>query len=274
MIVTYLCGGLGNQLFQYAMGRHLAHLHNAELLFDARTFAPDSIQRLPELRQFSRKLRIFEFSVSAREATASEIAAVRDAYYTSSNFHRAVRLVRRLRPQFLWNSAHVLQRQYRFEPEALLFPDNIYLQGYWQSYKYFADIDLVIRRELRLMNNEIAESAAEAVADLKRKYGEVVAVHIRRGDNAYAHEQLRRANITSGPPVSLTYIQKAMQEFSTGTGFFIFSDSPEDIAWCRENVRGPNLEFTAAASDIWDFAAMTCCDHNIIGNSTFSWWAA
>ena len=91
---------------------------------------------------------------------------------------------------------------------------------------------------------------------------------------AYAHERLGQRHITHGAPITRDYIDKAMGKFGHDVCFFVFSDTPQDIQWCRENLDAPNLHFSDATSETWDFTAMRFCDHNIIGNSTFSWWAA
>lgn len=274
MIVAYLCGGLGNQMFQYAMARRLAEKHQTGLLLDTHVFAPGSVQRRPELKDFYRQLSIFKFRIKAREATPAEIKKVRDAYWRSTTRDRAVRVVRRFWPTFLWKKSHLRETQYQFQPEALCFPDNVYVQGYWQSEKYFADIAPIIRNEFTVVDQSVTDSAVAAIAKLKQRFREIVSLHIRRGDNAYAHEKLQQKNITSGAPLSMEYIREAMNRFGPDTGFLVFSDTPEDIQWCRENVHAPNLEFSDATSETWDFTAMRYCDHNIIGNSTYSWWAA
>lgn len=53
--------------------------------------------------------------------------------------------------------------------------------------------------------------------------------------------------------------------------FLVFSD---DMSWCRENVQGPGVFYSPFQTVLDDFFAMAHCDHNIVANSTFSWWAA
>jgi hypothetical protein len=65
-----------------------------------------------------------------------------------------------------------------------------------------------------------------------------------------------------------------MQEFPPDACFLVFSDTAKDIEWCRKHIHARHLEFSTAESDLWDVAAMQCCDDHIIANSTFSWWAA
>jgi hypothetical protein len=93
---------------------------------------------------------------------------------------------------------------------------------------------------------------------------EVVAVHIRRGDNV--------VNPTF-PVISIEYIQAALNVFSDKEyNFLIISD---DIFYCKEIFpEVENIKFSTATSDFVDMCLMTLCDHNIISNSSFSWWGA
>ncbi|HWN97237.1 MAG TPA: alpha-1,2-fucosyltransferase [Methylomirabilota bacterium] len=274
MIITRLTGGLGNQLFQYGMARRLAEQHHAEVLLDTSGYGPNGEFRPNGLTAFNRPVALFRFRIKARMALPNEIARLRDDFYRAATRDRIVRQIRRAWPRFLWNGSHIVERQYRFQPEALGWPDDVYLQGYWQSPKYFEDIAPLIRQELEATEPLVVEAANETVARLKARFSSVVSLHVRRGDLAHAHETLRKKNITCGAPVTIQYIARAIDQFDSETCFFVFSDSPKDIAWCRENIRAKNLEFSTAESDLWDFTAMALCDHHIIANSTFSWWAA
>lgn len=77
-----------------------------------------------------------------------------------------------------------------------------------------------------------------------------------------------------GAPVALDYIHRAMSEFSQDCRFLVFSDTSQDVSWCRANIHGEQISFARGDSDLEDFATMSACDHHIISNSTFSWWAA
>ena len=274
MIITQITGGLGNQFFQYAMARRLAEHHGAELLLDTSIYGLNGELRPQDLAAFNRSLGLFRFRIKARVALPNEIAQLRDDFYRANTRDRVIRKVRLLWPNFLRNRSHIVEQKYRFQPEALTWPDNVYLQGFWQSPKYFEDIAPLIRQELQPTDTSIVESARESIEKLKARCSKVVSLHVRRGDIAHAHETLGKKNITHGAPVTTEYITHAMRKFDLETCFFVFSDSPKDIAWCRENIRAKNIEFSSAESDLWDFTAMTLCDHHIIANSTFSWWAA
>jgi hypothetical protein len=274
MIIIRLSGGLGNQLFQYAMGRRLADHHGAELLIDGSAYDSGVEERPQEFAAFPRPLALFKFCVETRLATPEEIGRLQDDYYRLTTRDRVVRKARKLLPNLLWNPHHKVEKSYRFQPEALEFPDDVYLQGYWQSPKYFAEVEGTIRRHFRLVDTATEESAACHVAELKARRGMVVSLHVRRGDLAHTHEILGRKDLTYGSPLGLDFIRAAMDRFPPETCFFVFSDTPNDIEWCRQNIRAPHLEFSRCESDLWDFAAMSQCDHHIIANSSFSWWSA
>ena len=72
---------------------------------------------------------------------------------------------------------------------------------------------------------------------------------------------------------SKNYIKNAMSYF-TNSIFLVFSNNDEDITWCEENIKGKNVYYSKGHNDLIDFTLMRMCDHNIIANSTFSWWAA
>jgi hypothetical protein len=274
MIIASITGGLGNQLFQYAMGRRLAAYHNTELLLDTSGYGPKGELRPDALQTFARPLALFRFNVKARLASAEEIRLLKDDFTTTSTRDRLVRQVRHLVPGFLWKSSHVIEYQFRFQPESLSLPDNVYLQGFWQSEKYFADIAAIIRSEIQIKDCSITESAARHINELRSRYGTVVSLHVRRGDLAHAQEVLKQRQLTHAAPVTTDYISSAMRLFPRDVCFMVFSDSPQDIKWCKEQINAPNLAFSTAESDLWDFTAMTYCDHHIIANSSFSWWAS
>src|SRR5262249_7855491 len=107
MIITRLSGGLGNQLFQYAMGRRLADRHGVELLIDASGYDGRGEKRSQEFDAFPRPLALFKFHVETRRASAEEIGRLRDAYYRPTPRDRVVRRLRKIWPGLLWNPHHI-----------------------------------------------------------------------------------------------------------------------------------------------------------------------
>jgi hypothetical protein len=274
MIIVRLTGGLGNQLFQYAAGRRLALAHGTELLLDVSSYGEHGEKRPEELADFPRHFKLFEFMVAARIATQREIAKLRDNFYRATVRDRLVRLARRFLPSLLWPHSHIVEREYRFQKDVLGLPDNVFLQGYWQSPKYFEDIAATIRQDFQPRDGALKKSAIAKVDELRQQHGRVVSLHMRRGDLARAQALTRARPLTHAFPVSTSYVERALLKFEPEDCFFVFSDTAHDIAWCRDNLRAKHIELSTASSDLWDFFAMNACDDHIIANSTFSWWAA
>lgn len=271
MIIASIVGGLGNQLFQYAMARRLAVHHGTELLLDSTGYNKPTDPKASGAGH--RRLLLNNFRIAAREATDTEKSALRDRYVSRKSLHRGVRLLRRLSPGFLWPRTHVVEKTYRFDSNALALPNNVYLSGFWQSEKYFRDIEPIIREELRLKDEAIVGSATTRIALLKKRYEAVVSVHVRRGDLVRASDA-GDSRVVHGLPMGASYFEEAMAAFSPSSCFLVFSDTSTDVEWCRANLHAANMEFSDASSELWDFEAMRNCDHHVTSNSTFSWWAA
>ncbi len=279
MIISYICGGLGNQMFQYAAARRLAMRHGTELKLDLREYAEGTDIRPQGLEEFRRPLKLGELNVTITPATPEEISRLRDPYMARTTVGRIVRRIRKIKPGWLYPASHVREQKYRFEPRVLDLGDDVYLDGYWQSWKYFDDVAEGLHREFSPHDPRILTYARQFVDRLRSIGGGVVSVHVRRGDLAKAHEELKQANMVYGAPVSQDYLYTAMERFGPACRFLIFSDTPKDLNWCRENIKPPwlaseQLHFSEGHSDIQDMSLMSACDHNIIANSTFSWWAA
>jgi hypothetical protein len=273
MIIAMLYGGLGNQMFQYAAARRLAHVHGAELKLDLSDYQTGTDQRPRGLEAFRRSARLQELRINATVASAEEIARLRDPYSKGTTIARIVRRLRRVRPGLWWPATHFREKKYRFDSAVLELGDQMYLDGYWQSEKYFADAADVIRAELIPKDAGISDYARQYVDRLRALGGPVVSLHVRRGDLAAA-ERLGNKNIIYGAPVGVDYITAAIGRFGGEVRFLVFSDSAEDIDWCKKNIRADRLHFSEGHNDIQDMTIMSACDHHIIANSTFSWWAA
>lgn len=138
---------------------------------------------------------------------------------------------------------------------------NIYMKGYFQSNKYFRDHEEVIRR--------MFAPTAETKQYLLNKYGTLlststtVSLHIRRGDYLCVPD--------AHPVVPMQYYVDAQSMFPDAT-FLVFSN---DMPWCRENLpKGRDYVFVEDNEDYQDLFLMSMCNHNIIANSSFSWWGA
>jgi len=141
------------------------------------------------------------------------------------------------------------------------FDNNIILYGYFQSEKYFQKYQKEIKKIFNFNSSLIEKYSNE----LNKKN---CSIHIRRGD--YLNLQNRH------PVQDLEYYKKAVSLFDKDTLFFVFSN---DIEWCKneftyENIGTNNFIFINGNNCQDDLLLMSQCEHNIIANSSFSWWAA
>ena len=252
MIVIKLHGGLGNQLFQYAFGRAMAHRLDTELRFDVSFFAHHS----------QRSYGLSMFQAEAREATLSDVEQVCGNFgrwYFSPNLY-AQRFRRHL------GKYHILPH-YVSETgfDATFRPQNqSFYEGYWQNPHYFEAIETLLRHDLRFQTalNDHSQPLLNHIENTNS-----VCLHVRRGD--YLH--LERYVV-----LPVFYYQNALkylQKSEVNLTIFVFSD---DVAWCKKNL---NLQvatvFVENVVNLRDeFELMCRCKHHLIANSTLSWWAA
>jgi hypothetical protein len=157
----------------------------------------------------------------------------------------------------------ILYRETGFHYTEITPNKSMSLEGYFQSEKYFKNIDSKIRKMFNIKKS-IKDIIYEKHKNLLDREN-VVALHLRRGDyiNFPNHH----------PIMDLDYFMRAVENFPTDSTFLVFSD---DVEWCKNNFPriGETFFIIEGQSDVEDFTMMTMCDHNCISNSTFSWWAA
>jgi hypothetical protein len=262
MIVVRLAGGLGNQMFQYAAGRRLAHRHKTDLKLDL------SFLKGPQQGCTPRRYALHRLNISAGIATSREVSLLSGRGRTPIGtalvrFRNGLGLAAR-RPRVF------RERHFHFDPALLAAPDDLYLEGYWQSERYFADVAEILREEFA-----VRSEPASYYAGLAETAGSTnsVSVHVRRGD--YASDPATRGThgICDG-----SYYRRCVdyvRERVADPRFFVFSDDP---AWARENVRvdagAVYVDGPVPENDCEDLRLMSLCRHNVIANSTFSWWGA
>ncbi len=258
MIIVQLLGGLGNQMFQYATGRRLAHAHNSVLKLDISAF---------NQRRFvtDRKYALSPFNIQSQIASIDEIEAL-----TLWPAAKTVNFFPHLFRRFPWRPpTYIHCFEVPFQSHILNLPDGVYLEGYWQSEKYFKDIAQILRQELTLKG----QPAGENLDWVQRIQScSSVSVHVRRRDflmDTNTHQ-------THGV-CSLDYYERAVHkvdEVVKSPVFFVFSD---DHRWAKENLRIPfpaNFIDNNQQRHEEDFRLMNLCRHHILANSSFSWWSA
>jgi hypothetical protein len=256
MIITKLNGGLGNQMFQYALGRSLSYIHNVPLKLDLTEF------ETYKLRTF----RLHHFNIQAEIATLGEIENFIPQKSGLYGFLSSI--PERIKPYYKHKS--IKEQFFHYDENIKKCNPNSYLEGYWQTEKYFNEISTVIKDDFTL--RERSDSINEHIADQITSC-EAISLHVRRGDYISNPE----TNLYHGTCTS-EYYQSAITEFGKhieNPHFFIFSDDPE---WAKLNLNTgfPTkvLDHNGPEKDYEDMKLMTLCKHHIIANSSFSWWGA
>jgi hypothetical protein len=253
MIIVKLKGGLGNQLFQYAMGRRMAHELRTELKLD--TSGYEGPQSGTTIRHYALSV----FNIKATLATPEEIRAFKYPYGIISKGWR-------------FFSQSVLRRFYQgYHPEILNKKDSaLYLDGYWKNEKYFLPIESIIRSDLSL-KEPFSLNAEKAHVEII-SHPVSVAVHFRRGDYVSNTTHLKYHGVCS--PEYYAEALKRIEAQFPNAHLFIFSD---DIEWVKQNIKFSLPATFVSQPEIKDYEElilMSLCTHNIIANSSFSWWSA
>lgn len=263
MATVILQGGLGNQLFQYACARSLSHKNKSNLYLDpsriSRDPSPDTSLRNYHLPKFRTKGIVTSKPTLEDTTTRTRFRLFSLLSYLSPE--TAARICR----------VHKDQSPLQFCPYVLKLPRNSTLFGYYQSEEYFRSIAEELRDELVLKEDPSTQNRK-----WKEKIGRQnsVGVHVRRGDYT-----------SKGWELPVEYYRSAIKKITSlvdDAAIFFFSDN---IEWVRSNVQRvtpPDLPERAVeyveCNDIHeateDLRLMRSCRHNIISNSSFSWWGA
>lgn len=219
-----LQGGLGNYMFQIACAYAYALNNNKKAIFTI----DDSMVGHKHITNY-------------KDNILSNVELIPTKNYNNFSFYKE--------PNFHYTDIPIIN-------------GSVYLDGYFQSEKYFKKQEAEIRKLFSYPDQHLNR--------LKEKYREyfsnnTCSIHVRRGD------YLKFLN--HHPTQNMNYYMKAIKQMPKDSIFLIFSD---DITWCKENF--PDLpekfKFIENNADYEDLLLMSLCSNNIICNSTFSWWAA
>lgn len=264
MIIVRLLGGLGNQMFQYATARHLSILNNTKLKFDSSAFDKNIYAENATWRDF----QLSVFKLKSEIATEQDIEVVKNAELP---FFEKIyyRLLRKNIPSY--RKTEQFEKQlFCFDQSIFKASANTYLTGYWQSPLYFDAIRSILLKDFEL-GEKPSKKDYPFFDDITRQNS--VSIHIRRGDYVSNPEYLKIHGLCS-----IEYYQGAIEYICrkvANPAFYIFSD---DMDWAKENLQIKNpciyVTGTPAGKDHFEMHLMSLCKHNIIANSSFSWWGA
>lgn len=257
MKIINIIGGLGNQMFQYALAVSLQEAHPEErILLDLTNFKGYGIHNGFELQNI--------FHIPFQEATFNELLKVTYPLcnYTFSRYAKKILPSRKSMIQE--NDAKDIIETFFIEDR------NLYIDGYWQHEYYFQHCADTIRKIYTFP--DLGDSKNLEVFNRLRESNST-SIHIRRGD--YITNKLYKGIC------DLDYYREALRiiDHSTKTDIYcIFSD---DIDWCKDNLSTIiNMEncifvnWNKGKDSYIDMQLISSCKHNIIANSTFSWWGA
>jgi len=248
MLIVKVIGGLGNQMFQYAFGQYLIK-QGFVVKYDISDFENYSLRnyRLKEV-----------FDIDLPLAEMNERENIKDS---SQFFFPKIR-----RKLIGKKKSHITEKN--FDINKLNKSKDYYLGGYWNNWYYVNCVDKLIRKKFQVVNS-LTPKGSILLKEIENT--ESVGIHFRRGDYV-ANKKVNKTHGLCG----MDYYNRAVNFFIqelTNPVFYIFSD---DIKWVKENFKITDyaVKYIENTKDFDDLQLMYSCKHNIIANSTFSWWGA
>lgn len=247
---------LGNQMFQYALAYSLSRENHEDILYDGRSVLENRFL-LADWTFRHYELDVFWIPKQYMSPSSIEAKCLHPKIY--EYWYR-----------MLYRKRYVKEEWGVFIEQ---FPENSYLDGWFQSYRYFEKYTSDIRN-IFTVKTPLTQKNQELLDIIASTWNNTVSIHVRRGDYVSLHS----ANKWHGV-CSIWYYESAIQYIKDKIQhpvFFVFSD---DIAWCKENIIFPEwivayyVEHNGIAGHE-DLRLMYSCSHHIIANSSFSWWWA
>ena len=268
MKIVKINGGLGNQMFQYAFYKALQHSNNNEVFIDLSAYQGKQFQDGINLLHNGFELPDL-FNITYQEAPLNDVRKLST---------QPTNLLNRVLRKYFTKKTHFIDKNFGFNKELISkpLPSNIYLEGYWQTEKYFSHIkdeilrDFSFKTPLSKKNLEVLEEAGT----------ETASIHIRRGD----YLKTQTLNVCSKD----YYLNAIKLLFSkvNPKSILVFSD---DIPWCKSdlkleeyitnilklnNIKIFYIDWNTGKDSYQDMQLMSKCKYHIIANSSFSWWGA
>lgn len=256
MKIIKILGGLGNQMFQYALYLALKEKYPNEILkIDTSCFRGYPLHNGYELKRI--------FGIDSEEATFWDKLKIAYPY----SHYRSWQIFKRVLPKR--ETMIVEKNNEEFENRVFTKGKSCYYDGYWQNERYFKDIrDTILKVfEPKVINPQSAELAKKILAK------ESVSIHVRKGD--YVNNPIFK-NICD-----IAYYQKAIGYIQNKINCNYYCIFSNDIEWCKSNLshlipkdKVTYIDWNTGKDSYQDMYLMSCCKHNIIANSSFSWWGA
>ena len=258
MKIVNIIGGLGNQMFQYALLVALQNKFQETVYADTTMFETYKVHNGLEIERI--------FGVPLLHAPKAELRHL-------TRFTKHFKLRRAYRKFLPPKKTECLEaKDYTFNDSVLTDNSDRYYDGYWQNWRYFSEYSDIIR-SLYQFRPQLGGKNLHLIETL-RQPTQTVSIHVRRGDYL-------KAKIYAGL-CGLDYYTQAIsyirERLNGDLHFLIFSD---DQPWCKEHIapllgsdRQTYVDWNRGQESYIDMQLMSECHHNIIANSSFSWWAA
>lgn len=238
MIVIKITGGLGNQMFQYAAAKSISIEKKQKLFLDIDSFNSYALHKYG-LHHFALRANIFK---------------------KPSNLKKRI-------IKFFGNKQKYKEVDFSFNSNFFYLKGSpLILVGYFQSELYFRKYEKEIREDFQIVSalKPITLKTIDFIKSVN-----AVSIHFRRGD--YIGNSIHETDKTEYYKVAMKNVESKVEN----PVYFIFSD---DINWVRENFETSfethYIDFNDSESNYEDLKLMSSCKHNIIANSSFSWWGA
>ena len=270
MIVGYIQGGLANQMFQYAFYKTIAEINNCSLLLDLNFWNNDP-KKLIQWNVDPKKTKVgkFQLTVFNIELNLTDKHDVVELYkkrypgYNNFLIRKFFNQIEKLKPYH--QKTYIKQKHTFFDKKLLKIRNNSHITGFFQYYQY-----LDLNRNLILKCFQLRkESQNQDFLELKNRFVNCksISVHVRRGDYVGLNHACSENYFNS----AIQYIMSKVKNAE----FFIFSD---DMDWCKKHLSfksAPNfIDDKYNLEDYHELMLMKYCKHNVISNSSFSWWGA
>jgi hypothetical protein len=241
-------GGLGNQMFQYALGRVLSEKNHTRLVIDLSHLENQPVNETP---------REYEL----------------DCFDIKGEFSHEPVLTEEQPRKFLIKKKHYTpyyEQGFTFKKSVLDLQDQTLLIGYWQTSKYFKGFENMVKRDFKF-TKPLSKAKQKILEKIEADSG-AVALQIRRGDYVSNPSSKKFHGLAS-----MAYYVRAVKYISNhvkNPTFYVITDDP---AWCKRNIKlgYPTVFVSNVSNGGWeDMYLMSRCRHQIIANSSFGWWAA
>lgn len=265
MIVVNINAGLANQMFHYAFGRGLI-AKGYDIFYDQTNFSPRKQWSFESIR-----LQDAFPNLEIKQMPEGHFKWVCTEYSDSNKLKKRIASKMRRLLSVIGYENYIIETTYAYQ-DAIesKISRNCIFRGFWQSEKYFKKCEEDVRKQFTFLPFDEPKNVETA---LKMKNENSVAIHLRKGKDYLASALMGNGLCGSD------YYMRAIEYISEriiNPVFYVFTDNP---MWVKENL--PKFDYTlvdwnevSGKRSFRDMQLMSCAKHNIIANSTYSWWGA